>query len=137
MIEQILEIMKSYPKMSLIIISLVVSFVSTLITKHTTDQSLLKSIKERQKEIQKEIKEKKYSQTDKRFLKLQKEMLELSGTMIKHSFKPTLITLIPFLLLFSFLRKIYFPLIGNSWLWYYLVPSLLVSGFYKKLLKLA
>jgi uncharacterized membrane protein (DUF106 family) len=137
MIEQITSFASNYPKTTIVIISLIVSFVSSLITKYTTDQELLKSINERRKEIQKEIKEKKYSETDKRFLKLQQEMLELSGTVLKHSFRPTLVTLIPFLILFKFLGGFFHPLIGNLWIWYYVLSSLLFSSLYRKILKLA
>ncbi|MEM4182123.1 MAG: EMC3/TMCO1 family protein [Candidatus Pacearchaeota archaeon] len=137
MFEQLTNLATNYPRASVILISLVVSFISMLITKGMTDQALMKSIKERQKEIQKELKEKKYSPQDKQFLKLQKEMLELSATMIRHSFKPLLVTLVPFLILFAFLRNFYIPLIGNSWIWYYIVPSILISPLYKKILKMA
>lgn len=131
----ITQLMGEYPKQSIVVISLIVSFISTIVTKYTTDQSMLRSIKERQKEIQKEIKDKKYSTTDKRYLELQNEILGLTGKMFKNSFKPLLITMIPFLLLFYFLRSFYVPLMGNSWLWYYILPSILVGSFYKKIFK--
>lgn len=137
MYEAITNLASIYPRSSIVIISLVVTFISMLITRGLTDQTLLKSIKERQKEIQKEIKEKKYSANDKRFLNLQKETLELSATMMKHSFKPILVTIIPFFILFYFLKKFYTPLIGGSWIWYYIIPSILISPLYKKVLKLA
>ena len=41
----ITELMSEYPKISIVIVSLVVSLISTVITKYTTDQSMLKSIK--------------------------------------------------------------------------------------------
>ncbi len=134
--QHILNLMGEYPKISLVIVSLIVSLISTIITKYTTDQSMLKSIKDRQKEIQKEIKDKKYTPTDKRYLELQNEILELTGKMFKNSFKPLIITMVPFLLLFYWLRSIYVPLFGgNSWLWYYIVPSILIGSFYKKIFK--
>lgn len=135
--EELTNLVTNSPKISIILISILVSLFSTVITKYTTDQSLLRSIKERQKEIQKEIKEKKYSPSDKRYLELQSEILGLSGKMFKSSFRPLLITMVPFLLLFYFLRNFFTPLIGSSWIWYYLVPSIVVSGFYKKIFKVA
>jgi len=128
--------MTENPKISIVVISLIVSLISTIVTKYATDQAMLKSIKERQKEIQKEIKEKKYSQTDKRFMELQRELLGLTGRMFKNSFKPLIITMIPFLLLFHWLRNIYTPLMGNSWLWYYLIPSILIGSLYRKIFKI-
>lgn len=136
MIENLTQIMIENPKTSIIIISLTITFISTLISKYTTDQEMMKSIKERQKDIQKEIKEKKYSPTDKRYIELQNEILELTGKMFKSSFKPLMVTMIPFLLLFYWLRNIYVPIMGNSWLWYYILPSILVGSFYRKMLKM-
>jgi uncharacterized membrane protein (DUF106 family) len=132
----ITQLIGEYPKTSIIVVSLIVSLISTIVTKYTTDQAMMRSIKERQKEIQKEIKEKKYSTQDKKYLELQSEILGLTGKMFKHSFKPVIITMVPFLLLFYWLRNIYVPLMGNSWLWYYILPSILVGSFYRKLFKL-
>jgi uncharacterized membrane protein (DUF106 family) len=132
----ITELMVSNPKTSIVIVSLIVSLISTIVTKYTTDQAMLKSIKDRQKEIQKELKEKKYSQTDKRFMELQSELLGLTGKMFKNSFKPLIITMVPFLLLFYWLRNVYVPLMGNSWLWYYIIPSILVSSLWRKIFKI-
>jgi uncharacterized membrane protein (DUF106 family) len=136
-VEEGILLVQAYPRVSLVMISLIVSLLSTLLTKYTTDQPLLRSIKERQKEIQKEIKEKKYSPMDKRYLELQSELLSLTGKMFKSSFRPIIITLVPFLLLFYFLKNFYTPLLGSSWFWYYLIPSLFVSGVYRKILKVA
>lgn len=133
----ITQLMGEYPKISIVVVSLIVSLISTVVTKYTTDQAMLKSIKERQKEIQKEMKEKKYSPTDKKYLELQSEILGLTGKMFKNSFKPILITMIPFLILFYWLRSFYVPLFGgNSWLWYYILPSILVGSLYRKIFKI-
>ncbi len=128
-------LMQEYPRISIVVVSLLVSMISTVVTKYTTDQSLLKSVKDRQKEIQKELKEKKYSPSDKRYLELQNELLSLTGKMFKNSFKPLFITMIPFLLLFYWLRSIFVPLMGNSWIWYYIIPSLFISSLWRKLFK--
>jgi uncharacterized membrane protein (DUF106 family) len=133
---RITELMTTNPKVSIVIVSLIVSLISTIVTKYTTDQAMLKSIKLRQKEIQKEMKEKKYSQTDKRFMELQSELLGLTGKMFKNSFKPLIITMVPFLLLFYWLRNVFVPLMGNSWLWYYIIPSILVSSLWRKIFKI-
>lgn len=135
MMYELVNFMKEYPKPSIIVLSLLVSLISTIITKYTTDQKVMKGIKDRQKEIQTEIKTKKLSPTDKKYMELQSELLELTGKMFKSSFKPMFITMIPFLLLLSWLRGIFVPLMGNKWIWYYLIPSLFVSGFWRKLFK--
>jgi uncharacterized membrane protein (DUF106 family) len=127
--------MQEYPRISIVVVSLLVSMISTVVTKYTTDQSLLKSVKDRQKEIQKELKEKKYSPSDKIYLELHNELLSLTGKMFKNSFKPLFITMIPFLLLLYWLRSIFVPLMGNSWIWYYMIPSLFISSLWRKLFK--
>jgi uncharacterized membrane protein (DUF106 family) len=132
----ITQLMGENPKVSIVIVSLIVSLISTIVTKYTTDQAMMKNIKDRQKEIQKEIKENKYSPSDKKYLELQNEILSLTGKMFKHSFKPLIITMVPFLMLFYWLRNIYVPLMGNSWLWYYIIPSILVGSLYRKIFKI-
>lgn len=129
--------MKEYPRISIVIFSLLVSLISTVVTKYTTDQHMMKGIKDRQKEIQKELKEKKYSPTDKRYLELQNEILGLTGKMLKNTFKPLLITMVPFLILFYWLRNFFGVELGmgNSWLWYYIIPSIVISSFYRKIFK--
>jgi uncharacterized membrane protein (DUF106 family) len=131
-------LMAENPKVSIVIVSLIVSLISTVVTKYTTNQAMLKSIKDRQKEIQKEMKEKKYSPTDKRYMELQSEILGLTGKMFKNSFKPLLITMVPFLLLFYWLRNFFGVELGmgNSWLWYYIIPSIVVGSLYRKIFKI-
>jgi uncharacterized membrane protein (DUF106 family) len=129
----ITQLMGEYPKQSLVVISVLVSFISTIVTKYTTDQAMLRSIKERQKEIQKELK--KCKPGDCKYQELQSEILSLTGKMFKNSFKPLLITMVPFLILFYWLRGFFVPLMGNWWLLYYIVPSIIVGSLYKKIFK--
>jgi uncharacterized membrane protein (DUF106 family) len=68
-------------------------------------------------------------------MKIQSEMLQITGTMMKSSFKPMLVTFIPFLLLFYWIKGIYTPILA-SWFWYYLGASLVSSLIFRKLLKI-
>jgi len=91
----------------------------------------MKSLKKRQKEIQKELKGCK----DECLMKeLNSEMLKLTGVMMKSSFKPMFVTIIPFLLLFWWLRGIYTPIMGGSWIWYYLGFSIVSSIILRKVM---
>jgi uncharacterized membrane protein (DUF106 family) len=130
----IIEVMTSNAKVSIAVFSVIVTLVSTLVQKHFTDQEHLKSLKKRQKEIQKEIKKSKDPSV---MQELNAEMLQLTGVMFKSSMKPMFVTIIPFLLLFSWLRSIYVPILGNSWLWYYIGYSVLASIVLRKILKVA
>lgn len=130
----IAEWMTESPKYSIAIFSIIVTLISTLVQKHFTDQEHLKSLKKRQKEIQKELRKTKEPSV---MQGLNAEMLQLTGLMFKKSMKPMFVTMIPFLILFVWLRGIYVPVIGNSWIWYYLAYSVLASIVLRKVLKVA
>ena len=94
----------------------------------------MKSLKKRQKEIQKELRGCK----DHCLMKeLNSEMMKITGVMFKSSMKPMFATIIPFLILFWWLRTIYVPVMGNSWIWYYIGYSLVASIILRKVLKVA
>jgi uncharacterized membrane protein (DUF106 family) len=122
------------PVVSIIILSGLITLVSTLVTKWMTNQDHLRSLKERQKQIQQDLK--KCKPGEKMFEELQSEMLQISMTMMKSSFKPVLITFIPFILLFAWIRGIYTELLPH-WIWYYLISSIIFSMIYRKLFKMA
>ena len=130
---KIVEMMVASPKYSIAVFSVVVTLISTLVQKHFTDQEHLKSLKKRQKEIQAEIKKAKEPSV---MQELNAEMLQLTGVMFKKSMKPMFVTIIPFLILFSWLRSIYVPVL-SGWLWYYLGYSILASVVLRKVLKVA
>jgi uncharacterized membrane protein (DUF106 family) len=128
------ELMVSNPKISIAIFSVAVTFLSTIAQKWLTNQDHLKSLKKRQKEIQKELRGCK----DPSLMKeLNSEMMKLTGVMFKSSMKPMFVTIIPFLILFAWLRGIYVPVMGNSWIWYYLGYSVVSSIILRRLLKVA
>jgi uncharacterized membrane protein (DUF106 family) len=129
------EVLTSNPKVSIALFSLVVTLISTLAQKWLTNQEHLKSLKARQKEIQAEIRKNK--KDPKLMQELNLEMMKLTGVMFKSSFKPMFATIIPFLLLFAWLRSVYVPVLGNSWIWYYLGYSIILSIILRKVLKVA
>ena len=120
------------PRFSVALFSVVVTFLSTLAQKWLTNQEHLKELKARQKEIQKEIREAKEPTV---MQELNAEMAKISMTMMKSSFKPLMVTFIPFLILFRWLREIYIPELGSAWIWYYLGYSILASIVIRKALK--
>ena len=122
------------PKVSIAVFSVIVTLVSTLVQKKFTDQEHLKSLKKRQKEIQTELKKAKEPTV---MQELNSEMLQLTGVMFKSSMKPMFVTIIPFLILFAWLRSIYVPVLGGGWIWYYLGYSVLASIVLRKVLKVA
>ncbi|NPE27125.1 DUF106 domain-containing protein [Methanococcoides sp. SA1] len=128
------ELMLESPKYSIAIFSIVVTLISTLAQKWLTNQEHLKSLKKRQKEIQVELKKCKDHCV---MQELNAELLQLTGLMFKSSMKPLFVTMIPFLLLFIWLRSVYVPVLGNGWIWYYLGYSIVASIVLRKVLKVA
>ena len=124
----------SNPQVSIATISIIVTLFSSLAQKWLTNQEHLKTLKSRQKEIQKELKKCKDGDAMK---ELNAELLKLTGVMFKSSMKPMFVTLLPLLLLFNWLRGVYTPLIGNSWIWYYIGYSVVASIIFRKIFKIA
>lgn len=129
-----IQLITQYPSYSIIIFSALITLISTLVTKWLTNQEHLKSLKVRQKQIQKDLKN--HKPGEKAFEELQSEMLQITMTMMKSSFKPMLVTIIPFLLLFTWLKKTYDPIL-TSWIWYYIIASIAFSLIYRKIFKMA
>ena len=128
------EWMIANPKLAILFVSIIVTFVSTLAHKYFTNQEHLRKLKERQKEIQKELKNTKDPTI---MQELNSEMLKITGMMFKSSFRPIFVTLIPFLLLFAWLNSVFRPTMGGSWIWWYLGFSVVSSMILRKLLKVA
>ncbi len=89
------------PFWAIFIISLFISLIITLVYKWVTDQTLMKSLKEEQKEMQKKVKSLKDNPPE--MMKVQKEAMKKNMQYMKHSFKPTLITILPILLIFGWM----------------------------------
>ena len=69
-------------------------------------------------------------------MKIQKEMWKCSAELMKYSFNPLFITLIPLLIFFWWIRQIFAPVL-SSWLWWYIGSGILSSIFIRKALKVA
>jgi len=90
------------PAAAILLISAVVSFVTTLVYKHTTNQKMLKELKDEVKRMQAEAR----SATEPgRAAQLQKEMMKKSMQQFSSSTKSMLITLIPLFLLFGWMQS--------------------------------
>ena len=127
------EVMTANPKVSIAVFSVIVTLISTLAHKWLTNQEHLKSLKARQKEIQKELKG---CKDGCKMKELNAELMKLTGVMFKSSMKPMFVTIIPFLLLFYWLRGVYDPIL-SSWIWYYIGYSVVASIILRKVMKVA
>ena len=128
------EFILARPILSIAVVSVVVTFVSTLAQKWLTNQQHLKSLKERQKELQKELKN---CKDDCRLKEINLEVVQISMKMFRSSMKPLFVTLIPFLILFTWLRGIFTPILGGWWVAYYIGFSLFSSIILRKVLNVA
>ncbi len=122
----------------IVIVSFIITLLTTLVYKYFTDQEALKKIKEDNKKLQEEMKNHKDNPT--KMAELQKEMLQKSLIEpMKHQVKPLIITFLPFLLIFGWLRTTYQTagpmLFGLEWFGTYFVTSIIFSIILRKLLK--
>ncbi len=126
------------PLGGLIFISFVLTLLITLAYKFMTDQDLMKSVKAEMKEIRKEMKE--FKDNPEKVMELQKKSMDKSMIQMKNSFKPMLITFIPLIIIFGWLRSVYAEEVVkflwiDSWLWIYIIFSIIFSIALRKFMK--
>ena len=90
------------PFLSLIIITVFVSLFVTIVYKYTTNQKRMKELREEAKKYQQEMKDAKND--SQRMLQIQKKAMASNLETMKHSFKSTLYTFIPLILLLAWLN---------------------------------
>ncbi len=122
---------------NLLLLSFLITLLMTLLYKFLTDQKLMKELKEEMKELQKEMKMLKDSPD--KMMEVQKKAMERNMKYLFQSLKPTLISFLPILLIFSWMRE-YYTSIGNpevlfglTWIWIYIIASILMSLGLRKL----
>lgn len=130
----ITSLMIANPTWSIIILSILITFVMTLITKKFTNQTRMKELKEMQKSFNTKMKENKGNPDI--IMNIQKEMMSVSMELMKHSFKPMLITFLPLIILFWWIRGIYTGVLEH-WIWYYIGASIVSSIIFRKIFDVA
>ena len=89
------------PFWSIFILSLLISLVITIIYKYMTNQPLMKSLKEEMKKYQAQMKKEKDS--PEKMLAIQKKAMDANMKYMMESFKPTLVTFIPIIIVFGWM----------------------------------
>ena len=131
----ITELIQNNPKLGIIIIAFLVTLFITIVTNFMTDKKRMKEIKDKQKALRLEIK--KFKDNPTKMMELNKQMMADMPEQMKHSFKPMIITIIPLLILFKWLRASFaITAIAGSWIWWYLAFSMIFSISLRKLVKL-
>jgi len=128
--------------LNLFIISFILTGAITLAYKYLTDQGKMKELKDEMKNMQKKMKEMK-DQPDK-VMSMQKDAMKKNMEYMKHSMKPMLFTFVPIIIVFGWLRSYFdiqaaagtpFSFFGLSWLWSYIIFSLVISIVLRKIMK--
>ena len=89
------------PFWAILILGITISLLITLVYKYVTDQKKMKGMKEQQKDFQKKMKGLRDNPAE--MMKVQKEAMKVNMEYMKNSFKPTLITMLPILLIFGWM----------------------------------
>jgi len=89
------------PFWGLLIISFIISLFITFVYKKVTDQNEMKRLKDSQKDFQRRLGEAKSN--PEAMKNIQKEAMAVNMKLMKHSFKPTLYTIIPLLIIFGWM----------------------------------
>ena len=131
------SVIEASPLWGVILVSFVFTLLITLAYKYLTDQEVMKSLKAEMKEMRKEMKE--YKDNPEKMMQIQKQSFEKSMQQMKMQLKPMLITMIPLLIMFTWLRSTYegtgdlFWIFG--WLGTYIITSIIFSIVLRKVLK--
>ncbi|MFH1439910.1 MAG: EMC3/TMCO1 family protein [Candidatus Woesearchaeota archaeon] len=100
--------------LSIIIISFLISLVIVVLYKYLTNQSLMKELKEEIKELQKQMKA--LRDKPQEMMRVQKRSMQINMKYMMHSMRPTLVTFIPIIIIFSWLNMhmAYYPLVEDQ-----------------------
>ena len=123
----------------IIAISFLLTLITTLVYKYATDQELMKTLKDDMKSMQAEMKTLK--DKPEKMMAMQKQAMEKNMKYMMKSFKPMLITFLPVVIFFGWLNK-YYAALGNpkilfglSWIWVYIISSIVFSVAMRKIMK--
>lgn len=97
----LMPLLTKSPLLVIILVSFIISLIITVVYKLMTDQKEMKRLKEQQKDFQKRLKELRSNPEE--MMKVQKEAMKSNMDYMKHSLKSTLITMLPIILIFSWM----------------------------------
>lgn len=131
----LIEFIQAYPRASIIGIAILLSFFISLINFFVLDKEKMMEGKQKQKELQEKMKQ--YKNDPAKMMELNKEMMGHIGSNFKHSFKPMIITMVPILVVFGWIKGVFAEtIISGSWFWWYLGSAIASSLVFRKLFKL-
>ncbi len=117
------------------LISFLVTLFITIISHYFTDKKLMREIKDKQKRLREEMKQ--HKDNPQKMMEINKQMMEDFPTQMKQSMKVSLITIIPLLFLFNWLKVAFGQTaIATNWIGWYILASLIFSLILRKVFKL-
>lgn len=137
-------------------VSVLIAFITTLVTSKVIDQDEMKFNKKRLKEFQEKLKTTREKGDEKKLKKIQSQMLEVQSEVMKGSFKPMIYTFIPIIIVFQWLGQyealqtyinmyqhlvtlpFTLPIFGSElgWLGWYIICSFMSSTVIRKVFNL-
>jgi len=130
--------------LGMLIIVLIINILTTIIQKYATDQEALRELKKEQKILQEEMK--KYRDHPEKMAELSKKQFAFFPRTMKLTSRAIMFTGVPFILFFRWFGDIFLAMevttgvpvrfLGFlSWFWFYLISTMIFSGFLRKWLK--
>jgi uncharacterized membrane protein (DUF106 family) len=128
----ITELIQNNPRIAIIVLSFLATLFITIINNFMVDKKRMKELKDKQKSLREELK--KHKGNPQKMMELNKQMMEDMPEQLKHSFKPMIVTLVPLLILFNWLRSVFLvTTIASTWIWWYIGSSLVFSIILRKI----
>ncbi|MEK6935658.1 MAG: EMC3/TMCO1 family protein [Nanoarchaeota archaeon] len=128
----ITELIQNNPRTAIIILSFLVTLFITIINSLMIDKKRMKELKDKQKSLKEEMKQ--HKDNPQKMMEINKRMMEDMPEQLKHSFKPMLVTIVPLLILFKWLQSSFaLTTIASTWLWWYILSSLVFSIVLRKM----
>src|SRR3989344_1878865 len=125
------------PLFGIIFISFLLTLVVSLLYKYTTDQKAMKDLKDELKGLQNKMKEHKADPG--KVMDIQKEAMQKNLKYMKHTFTPMLLSFLPMIIIFGWLKITYDPLGKIFWVFgwrgSYIIFSIVFSYALRKVLK--
>lgn len=92
------------PFIAILIISIFLGIITTLVYKYASNQKKIKELKDKTKKLQKKIKKIPKTEPEK-MMEINSQMMKLNGPLLKETMKPTLWTIIPSLLILTWMAS--------------------------------
>jgi uncharacterized membrane protein (DUF106 family) len=131
----ITDLIQANPKVGIIVLAFIVTLFITIVTYFMTDKEKMKGIKDKQKALRIELKQ--HKDNPQKVMEINKKMMEDIPEQLKHSFKPMIITIVPIIFFFNWIRSaLEETTLASTWLWWYIGASLIFSIILRKIFKM-